>query len=229
MLEWDAVSSQAPSTGDAMFAPAVARNRDAILDVLRGLLPASGSVLEVASGSGEHIIHFAAAQPRLLWQPSDADPRALRSIAAHAHAAGLANVLAPLFLDVRAQPWPVPRADAVLAINMIHIAPWSVTEGLVAGAGCILPEGGLLYLYGPFKVAGAHTAQSNATFDADLRARSRLGRAGCRGGVSSRPRPRLEPRRARSDAGQQSQLGLSKVAATQFLRPGHAAETEPRR
>ena len=171
MLEWDAVSSQAPSTGDAMFAPAVARNRDAILDVLRDLLPASGSVLEVASGSGEHIIHFAAAQPRLLWQPSDADPRALRSIAAHAHAAGLANVLAPLFLDVRAQTWPVPRADAVLAINMIHIAPWSVTEGLVAGAGCILPEGGLLYLYGPFKVAGAHTAQSNATFDADLRAR----------------------------------------------------------
>ncbi|KMO19164.1 DUF938 domain-containing protein [Methylobacterium indicum] len=171
MLEWDAVLIQPLSTGDALFAPAVARNREPILDVLHRLLPASGLVLEVASGSGEHIIHFASALPRLRWQPTDADPRALRSIAAHAHDTGLDNVLAPQSLDARAQPWPVARADAVLAINMTHIAPWSATVGLMAGAGGILPEGGLLYLYGPFRVAGAHTAPSNATFDADLRAR----------------------------------------------------------
>ncbi|KTS25443.1 SAM-dependent methyltransferase [Methylobacterium indicum] len=171
MLEWDAVLIQPLSTGDALFAPAVARNREPILDVLHRLLPVSGLVLEVASGSGEHIIHFASALPRLRWQPTDADPRALRSIAAHAHDTGLDNVLAPQFLDARAQPWPVACADAVLAINMTHIAPWSATVGLMAGAGGILPEGGLLYLYGPFRVAGAHTAPSNATFDADLRAR----------------------------------------------------------
>ncbi|WP_279360293.1 DUF938 domain-containing protein [Methylobacterium indicum] len=171
MLEWDAVLVQPLSTGDALFAPAVARNREPILNVLHRLLPASGLVLEVASGSGEHIIHFASALPRLRWQPTDADPRALRSIAAHAHDTGLDNVLAPQSLDARAQPWPVARADAVLAINMTHIAPWSATVGLMAGAGGILPEGGLLYLYGPFRVAGAHTAPSNATFDADLRAR----------------------------------------------------------
>lgn len=159
------------STGDALFAPAVARNREPILDVLHRLLPVSGLVLEVASGSGEHIVHFASALPRLRWQPTDADPRALRSIAAHAHDTGLDNVLAPQSLDARAQPWPVARADAVLAINMTHIAPWSATVGLMAGAGSILPEGGLLYLYGPFRVVGAHTAPSNATFDADLRAR----------------------------------------------------------
>lgn len=171
MLEWDAVLSQTLSIGDALFAPAAARNREPILDVLRRLLPSSGLVLEVASGSGEHIIHFASALSGLRWQPTDADPRALRSIAAHLRTASLANVIGPQFLDARAQPWPVGRADAVLAINMTHIAPWSATMGLMAGAGCILPEGGLLYLYGPFKVAGAHTAPSNATFDADLRAR----------------------------------------------------------
>ena len=171
MLEWDAVLSQALLPSDALFAPAVARNREAILDVLRPRLPASGSVLEVASGSGEHIIHFASALPGLSWQPSDADPRALKSIAAHTRSAGLTNILAPLPLDARAQPWSVPRADAVLAINMIHIAPWAATEGLMASAGRLLPDGGLLYLYGPFKVAGAHTAPSNAAFDVSLRAR----------------------------------------------------------
>ncbi len=171
MLEWDTVLSQNPSMGDALFAPAVARNKEPILDVLCRLLPASGLVLEVASGSGEHIIHFASALSGLLWQPTDADPRALRSIAAHARTAGLNNVLTPQTLDARVQPWPVARADVVLAINMIHIAPWSATVGLMAGAGGILPDGGLLYLYGPFKVAGMHTAASNATFDADLRVR----------------------------------------------------------
>ncbi|MGH1592271.1 DUF938 domain-containing protein (plasmid) [Methylobacterium phyllosphaerae] len=172
MLEWDTVLSQSASSGDALFAPAVARNKETILDVLRRVLPPAGLILEVASGSGEHVAHFAAALPELQWQPSDAEPKALRSIAAHAKAAGLPNILPPVPLDVHAEPWPVSRADAVLAINMVHIAPWSATEGLMVGAGRILPPGGLLYLYGPFSVAGAHTADSNAAFDAALRARN---------------------------------------------------------
>ncbi|ACL63174.1 DUF938 domain-containing protein [Methylobacterium nodulans] len=171
MLEWDAVLGQTGSSGDALFAPAVARNREVILDVLRRVLPPTGLILEVASGSGEHVVHFASALPDLQWQPSDADPKALRSIAAHAQASGVPNILSPMPLDVREERWPVARADAVLAINMVHIAPWAATEGLMAGAGRVLPEGGLLYLYGPFRVAGVHTAPSNAAFDADLRAR----------------------------------------------------------
>lgn len=162
--------NRASATDGALFAPAAARNGAAILDVLRAVLPRGGHVLEVASGSGEHAVRFAAALPDQRWQPSDADPGALRSIAAHARAAGLPNLRAPLELDARARAWPVTRADAIVCINMIHIAPWAATEGLLAGAGRVLPEGGLLYLYGPFKAAGAHTAASNAAFDASLRA-----------------------------------------------------------
>ncbi|GEP01099.1 DUF938 domain-containing protein [Methylobacterium haplocladii] len=164
MLGWDL-------DGDALVAPAVARNRDVILQVLKRVLPPSGLVLEIASGSGEHAVHFAGALPALRWQPSDPEPAALRSIAAYARAAGLPNLLPPVRLDAGAADWPVDRADTVLAINLIHIAPWSVTEGLMAGAGRRLPAGGLLVLYGPFMVDGAHTARSNADFDADLRNR----------------------------------------------------------
>jgi cyclopropane fatty-acyl-phospholipid synthase-like methyltransferase len=156
---------------EALFAPAAARNGAVILDVLRGVLPPSGQVLEVASGSGEHAVRFAAALPNLQWRPSDPDRRALGSIVAHARAAGLRNLLAPVELDARAQAWPVTRADAIVCINMIHIASWAATEGLIAGAGRLLPEHGPLYLYGPFRIAGAHTAASNARFDDDLRAR----------------------------------------------------------
>ncbi len=156
---------------DALFAPAAARNGAAILDVLRHALPHHGGVLELASGSGEHAVRFAAALPDLHWQPSDPDPRAVRSIAAHARIAGLPNLLAPIELDVRAQPWPPVQADAVVCINMIHIAPWSATEGLMAGAGRLLGQGGPLVLYGPFRIDGAHTAASNAAFDEDLRRR----------------------------------------------------------
>ncbi len=160
------------STGDeALFAPAAARNGAVILDVLRDVLPRSGQVLEVASGSGEHVVRFATALPDLRWQPTDPDPRALRSIIAHARAAGLPNLLAPVELDVRTRAWPVTQADAIVCINMIHIAPWAATEGLMAGASRLLSEGGLLYLYGPFRIDGAHTAPSNAQFDEDLRAR----------------------------------------------------------
>src|SRR5229473_429235 len=157
-------------------APAVARNREPILAVLRRVLPPAGLVLEVASGSGEHAAFFASALPLLTWQPSDPDPRARASIAAFRDAGGTPNLLPPLDLDVMAAAWPVTGAVAIVCINMIHIAPWSACEGLVAGAARALPPGGLLYLYGPYKEEGRHTAPSNEIFDADLRARPSAGR-----------------------------------------------------
>ncbi len=153
----------------AQFAPAVARSRDPILAVLRRVLPARGTVLEVASGSGEHAVYFAAAQPGLTWRPTDRDADALASVAAHRDSARLPNLLPALTLDVAAPSWPVTRADAVVAINMIHIAPWTAAAGLMAGAGRLLAPGGVLYLYGPFKENGSHTAPSNAAFDSSLR------------------------------------------------------------
>jgi hypothetical protein len=157
---------------EARTAPAVARNRDPILAVLRRVLPKQGTVLQIAEGTGEHAVHFAAALPGLTWQPTDRDAAALRSIAAWREQVGSPNLLAPLELDVASQPWPVERADAVLCINMIHISPWRATEGLMAGAARVLPSGGLLFLYGPYKEGGVHTAPSNEAFDADLRARN---------------------------------------------------------
>ena len=160
------------SNADALFAPAVARNSARILDVLKRVLPRRGIVLEVASGSGEHAVHFAAALPDLDWQPSDPDETARRSIAAHTQASGLPNLWPPLVLDVAIQPWPLTQANAIVAINMIHIAPWAATTGLMAGADALLPDGGVLYLYGPFAEDGMHTAPSNAAFDASLRMRN---------------------------------------------------------
>jgi SAM-dependent methyltransferase len=152
-------------------APATLRNRDAILAVLRRHLPAAGTVLEVASGTGEHAIHFAAALPGLSFQPSDPDPAARASTDAWVRAAGLGNIRPTLALDAAAaETWPVERADAVLCINMIHIAPWAAALGLVRGAARLLPPGGPLVLYGPFRRGGTHTAPSNAAFDAGLRA-----------------------------------------------------------
>jgi hypothetical protein len=150
-------------------APAVARNRDAILAVLRGMLPARGLLLEIASGSGEHALHFAPAFPGLTFQPSDPDPDARASI--DAWCAGVANIRPALALDAAVPDWPVARADAALCINMIHISPWASCEGLLRGAARILPSGAPLILYGPFRRAGMHTAPSNEAFDADLRAR----------------------------------------------------------
>jgi SAM-dependent methyltransferase len=133
-------------------------------------LPASGLVLEIASGSGEHALHFAAHFPGLRFQPTDPDAAALASIAAWREEAQLANLLPPLMLDVMADTWPVQRADAVVCINMIHIAPWEATAALMRGAARILSPNGMLFLYGPFKQDGEHTAPSNAEFDASLRA-----------------------------------------------------------
>jgi SAM-dependent methyltransferase len=158
-------SSAAPTS------PAVARNREPILAVLRGILPNQGTVLEVASGTGEHATFFAEHLPYLIWQPTDPDPVALASIAAHRAAANLSNLRAPLLLDATASAWPLDKADAVVAINMIHISPWTAARGLMSGAARLLPAGGALYLYGPFKENGVHTAPSNAAFDASLRAR----------------------------------------------------------
>jgi SAM-dependent methyltransferase len=151
-------------------APAVARNRDAILAVLEKRLPECGLVLEVASGTGEHVVHFARSLgPDLIFQPSDPEPEARASIDAWRAAAGVANVLPAIELDAASPEWPLAQADAVVCINMIHISPWRATEGLMRGAARILRPGGLLYLYGPYRREGRHTAPSNASFDADLR------------------------------------------------------------
>jgi cyclopropane fatty-acyl-phospholipid synthase-like methyltransferase len=152
--------------------PYVARNRDPILDVLRRVLAPRARVLEIASGTGEHAVYFAAAMPELTWQPSDPDPAARASIAAWIDAAGIANVSPPLAIDVSSEDWGVGRTfDAIVAINMIHISPWEATLGLTAGAGRLLSERGVLYTYGAYKRGGRHTAPSNESFDAWLKER----------------------------------------------------------
>ncbi len=156
----------------ARSAPAAARNREPILLVLRDYFPRPGVVLEIASGTGEHAVWFSSALPQITWQPTDHDPEALTSIAAWRDMAGLPNLLPPLQLDATADIWPIAQADAVVAINMVHIAPWTATQGLIAGAARVLTPGGLLFLYGPFSEGGVHIAATNAAFDADLRARN---------------------------------------------------------
>ncbi len=155
------------------FAEAADENKAELLRVFsRALegLPPGGLVLEVASGTGQHAAYFAPRLPALRWQPTDRDPGALESIAAWAAHVGASNVLAPLALDATSDRWPVERADAVVCVNMIHIAPWEACLGLLAGAARVLPPGGPLLLYGPYRVDGA-LAESNAEFDRALRAR----------------------------------------------------------
>ncbi len=156
---------------DARSAPHVARNAEPIIEVLRGFLPERGLVLEVASGTGEHALRFAGAFPKLLWQPSDPEPAALRSIEAWRAEAGLFNLLPAVALDARAAEWSVAAADALVCINMIHISPWSATAGLMRGAGRLLAPGAPLYLYGPYRQAGVETVPSNEAFDESLKAR----------------------------------------------------------
>jgi SAM-dependent methyltransferase len=153
-------------------APHVARNAEAIIGVLRSVLPATGTILEIASGSGEHALHFARAFPGLIFQPSDPDPQALASIEAWREAEGAPNLLRPVMLDAEEASWPVDRADAILCINMVHISPWSATQGLLAGAGRLLGRGAPLYLYGAYRRAGVATAESNEAFDRSLKARN---------------------------------------------------------
>ena len=155
--------------GDArLSAPSAARNREPILAAIGPFLPRSGLVLEIASGTGEHVAHFAAARPELTWQPTDPVPERRRSI--DAWTAHLPNVRPAAELDA-ASAWPIAHADAVVCINMVHISPWHATEGLVAGAARVLPPGGLLALYGPYRRRGIPMEPGNAAFDADLRRR----------------------------------------------------------
>lgn len=154
-------------------APSCARNRDPILSVLRGVLPPRGLVLEVAAGSGEHARYFSDALPALAWQPTDPSEAARASIDAWREGA-VGDLRPALRMDVHELPWPVTAADAVVCINMIHIAPWSATRALFRGAGRLLRAGELVYLYGPFRFGGQLTAPSNEAFDASLRERDPL-------------------------------------------------------
>ncbi len=161
------------AVGEAIrFAPATLRNRDAILDILQDVLPHTGTIFELASGTGEHVVYFAKACPQLTWQPSDYDPAALISIAAWMQEAVLPNVLAPVRIDTSASDWPVVAADAIICINMVHIAPWAAVEGMFAGARQVLHPGAPLYLYGPYAEADKPLADSNAQFDRSLRSRN---------------------------------------------------------
>lgn len=163
---------EGPAGGDARrSAPAALRNREPIAHVLGQWLPASGLVLEVASGSGEHAIFFAERFPALEWQPSDPHPDALASIAGWRADAGLANVRPPIRIDASSGHWPVERADAILCINMAHISPWAASLGLLDAAARLLPDAAPLILYGPWLWDKMATAPSNRDFDRDLKRR----------------------------------------------------------
>ena len=153
-------------------APATLRNTQPIIDVLRKELPTAGTVLEIASGTGEHAVAFAQAFPDLTWQPSDRTADALPSIRAYREEAQLANLASPLVLDAAADRWPLDQADAIICINMVHISPWAATEGLFDGAGRLLSDGAPLIVYGPYREACVPLAPSNAAFDDSLKARN---------------------------------------------------------
>lgn len=161
----------APAPDGARSSPAAGRNAAAILEVLRAVLPSRGEVLEIAAGTGQHAAVFSAALPGLIWRPTDASDEALDSITAWRRQ-GPPNLAAPKRLDVEdAGAWPAPPIDAVVAINLVHISPWRATEALLQGAATVLPRGGLLFLYGPFREVGRPLAESNAAFDESLKAR----------------------------------------------------------
>ena len=154
-------------------APSAERNKQPIADVLTRVLPRSGLVLEIASGTGQHAEHFARVLPTLTWQPSDADTKMLPALSARVQRAALANLRAPLEFDVHHSGPPLHGVAAVVCVNMIHIAPWSACVALLGHAERLLAPGAPLVLYGPFKRGGEHTAPSNAAFDEDLRRRNR--------------------------------------------------------
>ena len=168
---WQPTADAQAGTDPRLRAPSAQRNRDAILAVLTDVLPSSGRVLEIASGSGEHAVHFAHALPGLTFQPSDPSPDAVASIAAWMAESGLGNILPPLVIDATAADWPVASADAILCINMIHIAPWAAAEGLFRQARRLLKPGQPLYFYGPYRRPDQPLEPSNAAFDESLRSR----------------------------------------------------------
>ena len=152
------------------FTGSAERNKGPIGEVLARVLPATGVVLEIASGTGQHVTHFARTLPGLTWQPSDPDPELRESIAVRVRDEGLANVKPPIDLDVTRLPWPVRAADAMVCINMVHVSPWPATLALFDGAKALLAPRHVLVLYGPYRRDGRHTSEGNAKFDADLRA-----------------------------------------------------------
>lgn len=154
------------------FLPPSERNKGPILDVLSRVLPKRGVVLEIASGTGQHVVHFATALPGLTWQPSDPDPELLESIALRVREAQLANINSPIELDVTRHPWPLQAADAIVCINMIHVAPWSATLALLESSRALLPTGHVLFLYGPYRRLGRYSSKNDEQFDADLRAQN---------------------------------------------------------
>lgn len=153
------------------FSAPAERNKGPIVEVLARVLPHRGAVLEIASGTGQHIAHFARALPALTWLPSDADPELREAVDSRIREGRLPNARSAIELNVCTLPWPIHAADAVVCINMIHVAPWPATLALFAGAKAVLPDGAVLFLYGPYRRFGAHTSPSNAQFDRDLRAR----------------------------------------------------------
>ncbi|WP_135080907.1 DUF938 domain-containing protein [Terasakiella sp. SH-1] len=156
---------------ERLFYPATERNREPILSVLQEHLPPKGRILEIASGSGEHVVHFAKSYPHITWHPSDLGPDCLNSIKAWRDHYGLSNIESPLQLDTtKAENWPEFKVDALICINMVHISPWPATEGLMKKASQLLKKEGFLYLYGPYKKNGQHTAPSNVAFDQQLQA-----------------------------------------------------------
>ena len=152
-----------------LYYPATLRNREPILEVLREILPSTGQVLEISSGSGEHAVYFAQALSSIQWTPSDPDLRCLASIDAWRKTHTITNLQPPVFLDVCQNSWPMQHADAIVNINMIHSAPWEACLALMKGCATLLDEGGVLFMYGPYKIKGEHTSDSNFYFDMNLR------------------------------------------------------------
>mgnify|MGYP002725656853 CR=1 FL=1 len=158
-----------PTNPERRYSAASERNRAPILAVLKRVLSGTGLMLEIGAGSGQHAAYFAPHFPEMQWQPTEPDPEGRASIEAWAAETGAPNMLQSMDLDVTQTSWPVDRADAMFSANMIHIAPWPCCLGLMAGAGRVLSDGGVLCLYGPFMVGGKHTAPSNAEFDQSLK------------------------------------------------------------
>ncbi len=156
-----------------IVSPSAERNKGPIAEILMRTLPAQGEVLEVSSGTGQHVLHFAEVMPHIRWQPTERDPDSLKSIASWLGQTPPPNVNAPLRLDVYDASWPAHDVAAVVCINMIHIAPRSAAEALLRGAGNVIAPGGIMFLYGPYRRQGRHTSPSNQAFDEQLKARNR--------------------------------------------------------
>ena len=199
-----------------LYFPHVARNREPILEILQRVLPRQGLVLEIASGGGEHAAYFASNLPGLRWQPTDANSEMFESIAAHRAAIGVANLLLPLHLDVTSEQWPVERADAMVCCNMIHIAPWVATEGLIAGAGRTLTARRSPLSLRPLQDRrSSHGAEQSGFRRPIARAKPAVGRARSHRGIAPRGAPWFGACRNRADAGQQSQRHFSSRIANE--------------